>query len=55
MLGPITYFHYPIGPMLLRKTGVQRAPTFICLYFDYWFCMVVQAAGCCVLESADDF
>ena len=23
MLGRLTYFHYPIGPMLLRKTWVQ--------------------------------
>jgi len=24
MPGPLTYFHYPIGPTLLRKTWVQR-------------------------------
>jgi len=27
--GPLTYFHYPMGPMLLQKTWVQMAPTLI--------------------------
>jgi len=29
MPGPLTYFCYPIGPMLLGKTWVQRALTLI--------------------------
>jgi len=28
---PLTYFHYPVGPMLLRKTWIRRAPTLIFL------------------------
>jgi len=31
MPGPLTYFHYPIGPMLLQKTSVQRASTLVFL------------------------
>ena len=30
-MGPLTYFHYPIRPILLRKTWAQRAPTLIFL------------------------
>jgi len=38
--GPLAYFHYPIGPMLLRKTWVQTAPTLPHTYFSAFRLMV---------------
>ena len=36
MLGPLTYFRYPIGPMLLRNTWVQGPP-------HLFFCNLINA------------
>jgi len=45
--GPLTYFHYPIGPMLLRNTRVHRAP-------HLFFCNSITACVCAQRTSQSD-
>ena len=43
MPGPLTYFHYPIGPMLLRKAQVHWAPhLFFCNSITAFYVFILQ-------------